>query len=598
MKNPGDLTPLRPFLSSREMIVFIDNAEYILDPQGTNAQEVYAVVEELAEFGNICLGLTSRISTIPTACKSFDIPTLSMEAAYNTFYSIYKNDNQPNLVNNILKQLDFHPLSVTLLATVAYHNRWNIGQLTREWEQWGTGVLQTEHNRSLAATVELSLASPMFQGLGPDAQELLGVVAFFPQGINENNINWLFPQRAHKNIFRQLLPTTSSRRNIFDKFCTLSLTYRSNGFITMLAPLRDYLCPKDPASSPLLCMVKKHYFRRLSVDINPGQPGFEEGQWIISEDVNVEHLLNVFTSIDGNSVGIWNVCAYFMGHLYWHKKRLVGLGPKIEGLPDNHRSKAECLLQLSRLFNSVGNCAEYKRLLIYTLRLQREQGDNFLVAETLRFISDANRNLGLYKEGIQQVNEALGIYKRFNNTTGQARSQQQLAWLLYDDKQLDDAEKAALQAIDLISDKGDQFPVCECHRILGKICRSKGQPEKAINHFNAALRIATTFNWGGQLFWIHHSLAQLSSGERRFDKAHTHIKHAKSYASNDTYRLARAMELQARVWYKQHRFKEARSEALHAANTYEKIGAAGDVEACRVILQNIEEATNKPSTSY
>jgi len=598
VENLEDLTPLRPFLSSRNMIVFLDNAEYILDPQGTNAQEVYAVVEELAEFNNICLGLTSRISTIPPTCKSLDIPTLSMEAACDTFYSIYKNDKQPNLINNILEQLDFHPLSVTLLATVAHHNRWSSGRLSREWEQWGTGVLQTEHNRSLAATIELSLASPMFQGLGPDARELLGVVAFFPQGINENNLNWLFPPRAHKNIFRQLLPTTSNRRNIFDKFCVLSLTYQSNGFTTMLAPLRDYLRPKDPALSPLLCMAKKHYFRRLSVDVNPGQPGFEEARWIISEDVNVEHLLDVFTSIDTNSAGIWNVCAYFMGHLYWHKTRLVMLGPKIEGLPDDHRSKPECLLQLSRLFNSVGNCAEYKRLLICTLRLQRERGDSFLVAETLRFISDANRNLGLYKEGTQQVKEALEIYKRFNNTTGQARSWQQLAWLLYDDKQPDAAEEAALQAIDLISDKGDQFPVCECYRILGKIFRSKGQTEEAINHFKAALRIATTFNWGGQLFWIHHSLAQLSSGENRFDDAHAHIKHAMSYAINDRYRLGRAMELQARFWYKQHRFKEARSGALRAANVYEKIGASGDVEACRVILRNIEEATNKPSTSY
>ena len=578
--------------------MFLDNAECILDPQGTNSQEIYAVLEELAQFDNICLGLTSRISTIPPTCQSLDIPTLTMEAAHDTFYSIYKKDRQHNLVREILEQLDFHPLSVTLLATVAQQNGWNTSRLTKEWEQWGTGVLQIDHKRSLAAAVELSLASPMFQGLGPDARGLLGAVAFFPQGINENNLTWLFPPRAHRNIFRQLLPTTSNRRNIFDKFCVLSLTYRSNGFITMLAPLRDYLRPKDPASSPLLCMAKKHYFHRLSVDVNPGQPGFEEAQWIISEDVNVEHLLDVFTSIDTNSVEIWDVCAYFMGHLYWHKKRLVVLGPKIEGLPDDHRSKPECLLQLSRLFNSVGNRAEYKRLLIYTLRLQRERRNPLQVAETLRFISDANRNLDLYPEGIQQVKEALEIYKRFNNTTGQAQSWQQLAWLLYDDKQLDAAEEAASQAIDLISDKGDKFPVCECYRILGKICRSKGEMEKATNHFEAALRIATTFNWRGQLFWIHHSLAQLSSDEDRFDDAHTHIKHTKSYATNDTYRLGRAMELQARVWYKQHRFEEAKSEALHAARVYEKIGVAKDVKACRVILQDIEKATNTPSTSY
>jgi len=58
----------------------------------------------------------------------------------------------------------------------------------------------------------------------------------------------------------------------------------------------------------------------LSVDVVPGWPDFEEAQWIRSEDVNVEHLLDVFSSNDMNSVGIWEVCGYFMEHLFWHKK--------------------------------------------------------------------------------------------------------------------------------------------------------------------------------------------------------------------------------------------------------------------------------------
>ena len=582
VENPEGLAPLRPFLSSREMILFLDNAESILDPQGTNAQEIYAVVEELSRFKTICLCFSSRISTVPQHCECLTISTLSMESASDVFYAIYNHGGRSDTISNLLRQLDFHPLSTALLAAAASRNMWDYDRLAQEWDTLRVQVLQTSHTESLAATIELSLASPTFREFGPDARDLLGVIAFFPQGINENNIDWLFP--------------TIPRRDIFDKFCVLSLTYRCNGFVTMLAPLRDYLCPKDPASSPLLLTTKERYFGRLSAHVEPGKSGFEGGRWITSEDGNVEHLLDVFTTIDATSLDVWDACVSFMRHLAWHKKRLVTFAPKIEGLPDYHHSKPQCLFELSELFCLAGNRTERKRLLVCALKLWRERVDYLQVARTLDSLSDANRLLKLYKEGTQHANEALDIYERLDDKLGQARTRKRLAWLLYEDGQLDAAEDAASRAINLLPDEGEQRQACTCHHLLGNISSSKGNIEKAIDHFEIALRIASPFDWHDEQFWVYYSLVELLSKQGKFGDAHAQIERAESHAIGDTYLLGRTMWLRSKVRYKECRFREAKSEVLRAVDVFEKLGATRDLQRCRRRLRDIKAKMKKPVT--
>ena len=104
--------------------------------------------------------------------------------------------------------------------------------------------------------------------------------------------------------------------------------------------------------------------------------------------------------------------------------------------------------------------------------------------------------------------------------------------------------------------------------------------------------------WPGTLFWTHYALAQLFRNERKFDDAHVHIERAKVHNVNNAYRLARAIEFQATVWYEQHELEEAKSEALHVLEIYEKLGAAGGVENCRDLLQKIERAMETRSTRF
>ena len=578
VENPEDLKVLQPFLSSREIFIVLDNAESILDPQGENAQEISAVMDQLCQFRTkLCLCITSRIATVPRYCKRPKIPTLSMEAACDIFCGIYGDRGRSPVINDLLQRLDFHALSITLLATAASHNLWDPDRLAKEWETHRAQVLRTDYNESLAATIELSLASPTFLQLGSDAHDLLGVVAFFPQGVDENNLDWLFP-------------TISNRKTIFDKFCVLSLTYRSNGFVTTLAPIRDYLCPRYPKSSSLLLATRDRYFTRLSVDINHGKPGYEEARWIISEDVNVEHLLNIFTSIDSDSEKVWDSCVQFMGHLYLHKPRHTMLGPKIEGLPDCHPSKPRGLYKLASLPQPGRNREERKRLITDALKLGRERGDDFLVANILRHLSEANRQLRHYGEGIEQAREASGIFGRLGDPDSQAKCLIDLAWLFLGDEQFDAAEDAASRVlIDLASKKGQEFIVCQSHRVLGKAYRSKGQGKKAIQHLEEARAIASASRWHHQLFLINFSLTGLFLSQGEFGDADAHITQAKSYVANHPHDLGRAMELQARSWYMQRRFEDAKYEALRALEILEKSGIAEDVQGCKSILKVIEK---------
>ena len=506
-----------------------------------------------------------------------------MDAAHDMFYRIYKRCGRSDPVNDILRQLDYHPLSVTLLATVAHQNKWDTNRLAREWGSRQTNVLQTEHNNSLAATIELSLSSPMFRDLGSDARELLGVVAFFPQGVDENDIDWLFSSIPNANT-------------IFDKFCILSLAYRTGGFVTMLAPLRDYLRPTDPMHSPLLSTTKDLYSTRLSVVINLNTPSFRDSQWIKSEDVNVEHLLDVFTSTDTTSEDVWDACDDFMKHLYWHKPRQIILNAKIEQLPDNHRSKPGCLLQLSGLFYSMGNHAEQKSLLLRILALHRKERNDYRAARTLSVLSHANKELGIFEEGIQQAKEALEIMERVGGTTDLALCLDALARLLLENKQLDAAQDAASGVI-ILWDRGQEFEICQSHHLLGKIRFSKGERKKAIHHFEVALGIASRFEWHGQVFWIHHSMTWLFYEGDMLDNAQSHATRAKSHAVDDKYCLGRAMVIQALIWYKQNRVEDALFEALGAKEIYEKLGAAMDVRHVKDVLQYFEQAMEGQATS-
>jgi hypothetical protein len=129
---------------------------------------------------------------------------------------------------------------------------------------------------------------------------------------------------------------------------TSSALYRKTGSSRCSHHSGIIIVQKDPKTSPLLCTTKQRYFTRLFVAVSPHLPEFRNPQLIASEDVNVEHLLDIFTSIDVDSVDTCDARVDFIRHLYWHKARRTVLNSKVQGLSDGHPSKPDCLFWLSR----------------------------------------------------------------------------------------------------------------------------------------------------------------------------------------------------------------------------------------------------------
>ena len=194
--------------------------------------------------------------------------------------------------------------------------------------------------------------------------------------------------------------------------------------------------------------------------------------------------------------------------------------------------------------------------------------------------------LRLHGEGIQQATEAVEISKKLDNIFELAHSIQCLAWSLGGDGQRDAAEEATSRAMDLLPD--DQYLVSRCRTFLGNTCRYKGETEKAIEHFEMALSVASSFSWHNEQFWVYYSLVLLSADLDRLDDAQAHFERAKPYVVHSTYTLGRTMELQARLWRGQSRLEEARSEILRAVDLFEKTGVTTALEACRNSLTDID----------
>ena len=222
-----DMGQLLSHLShSPPCILVLDGIESILDPLTSGAAEISTVIEGLGRCQNACVLATSRLGVRIPGFRRVKVPALSADGAQDIFYSCCLLERSV-AVDNLLAELDFHPLSINLLASVVHENDWDEQTLLEAWGNGRTNILKATGRQSLEDSIRLTLGTPTIQALGTTALETLEAIAKLPSGVKESKLESMFTGIAGVG-------------EATDELCKFSLTYRQDGFVKMLSPFRFY----------------------------------------------------------------------------------------------------------------------------------------------------------------------------------------------------------------------------------------------------------------------------------------------------------------------------------------------------------------------
>ena len=261
--------------SSPPLILLLDGVDLILDPLADEAEEISATIEELGSYPRVCLVTTSRMNPEIPGFHRLEVPIPSEDDARDVFYNLC-NLGRSSAVDGLITRLDFHPLSIDLLARSVRENEWDESTLLKALDDGRTSTLGESYHRALKGAMELSFRCPTIQNLGTTAQSALEAIAAFPQGIQEHML---------ENSF----PGITGAGAAVDVLCKFSFVYRQDGFVKMLSPFRFYFLESA------VVHVQHAEVIRWGTDCNPAQARMSLHQILCDHRVTLFEAPPVFT---------------------------------------------------------------------------------------------------------------------------------------------------------------------------------------------------------------------------------------------------------------------------------------------------------------
>ena len=523
-ENPNT-TLHRVLMALPPSLIFLDNFETPWDSESSRSG-VEDILSKIGASPKISLIVTTRIKELPSNLSwtyEAEISPLSPEAARQTYLAIDSsrgdiNSDSLKTLDELLKELDYVPLAIRLLATVG--RGLSPSYLLGQWREEHTELLELRKDRqsSIAVSISFSLSQLKITN-NPEALDLLGILSLLPDGLSRwtERIPQIGPgfTRVH-HLARVLLQT--------------SLCFLQGETLKVLSPIRHYILLHNPAATRHVDVLEGYYWNLIRDHSNTKfGPGFPEARKILDPELgNIRSLIK--NAIQHHpSLGVVEATI----DLSWYFTKTI---PSIE-----------LLMKIGEQTKNLGDASiEARRLQILgeNMRMQcrfvdsserfKEARDKFIESQDVLGAARCSMSIGdilylqsKYDEATAVLKEARANFTEIGSVSGAAQCSQSLGEILRLQNRYEEATAVLKEARVQLAEIGDVFGATQCSQILGNVLRMQKRYDKATDVLQGA---RTKFiETGGDLSAAQcsRSLGDILFMQNQYDKATTVLKEAR-----------------------------------------------------------------------
>jgi len=328
-------------------LLVLDNFESIWSPTDNVLREASEVfLAQLAVIDELTIIVTTRGKILPEGftwsnADTTELDTLSSTAARQTFEdlttikpSILAAEPEHRALTALLKEVDFIPLAVTLLARLDDLP----SRLLREWSEYFTEVLEADHHDgtrrelSVEVSIKISLAHLPRETAGISLRQLLSVCGQLLAGV-------------FAEVLDHLRPSIPNLDEAAETLLRHSLVYAGGwNELRMLSPVRHYISHRLPMDNVTRSAVEAFYLS-LNCRIPPRDRIAIDGLAIDREMPNTFSI--IFSMLDRPTNDLRNAVLHFAAYC------------SVRG----HQQQAF----LEKCLSSADNCPLWKAHLLYQI---------------------------------------------------------------------------------------------------------------------------------------------------------------------------------------------------------------------------------------